>query len=80
MNSAKRPIVTPALASIVLGGSVLLILGSIPELRTGFWVWIRLAFQIVFTVGMVVYLVRVVRKQRDDYWRERGEDPRHPEL
>ena len=80
MNSAKRRNATPALAAIVLGCSALLIFGSIPELRTGLWVWIRLAFQTVFTVGMVVYLVRIVRKQRDDYWRERGKDPRHPEL
>jgi hypothetical protein len=39
-----------------------------------------MAVQAVLSVAMVVYLVRFVRKQRDDYWRERGKDPKHPEA
>lgn len=30
--------------------------------------------------SLMIYLVRFTRKQRDDYWRERGKDPKHPEL
>lgn len=42
------------------------------------WVWILLAVQLISLVVGVVFLVRFVRAQRDDYWRERGRGPRDP--
>jgi Ca2+/H+ antiporter len=68
------------LAVLAAAVVVFLIPALIPALRTGPWVWISLGLQIIVTVAMLVYLVRFVRHQRDDYWRERGKDPRHPEL
>jgi hypothetical protein len=52
----------------------------IPALHTEPWEWIVVGAQAIVVVAMLVYLVRFVRKQRDDYWRERGKDPKHPEL
>jgi hypothetical protein len=43
------------------------------------WVWVKLA---ILTVPTIVFLVGVVRFslwQRDEYWRERGRDPKHPD-
>lgn len=68
-----------ALAAAVLTFATFLIQLVIPGSRTEQWGWILQAIQTAVTVAMVIYLVRLVRKQRDDYWRERGKDPKHPE-
>ena len=44
------------------------------------WEWIIVTIQGVAAVAFVAYLVWFVRRQRDDYWRERGKDPKRPEL
>lgn len=36
------------------------------------WSWVAVGFQGLAVVIGVLLLVRVVRSQRDDYWRERG--------
>jgi hypothetical protein len=43
------------------------------------WRWFLLALQIGLLVAGIYYLGRYVLRQRDDYWRERGKDPKHPE-
>jgi membrane protein YdbS with pleckstrin-like domain len=45
----------------------------------GLWSIIALGFQSIAVVIMVVLLVRIIRGQRDDYWRERGNDRKHPD-
>jgi Ca2+/H+ antiporter len=81
MPSPIQQPIPPALAAITVAAvAVILIPTWIPALRTGPWEWIIISLQAIVTVAMVVYLVRFVRKQRDDYWRERGKDPKHPEL
>ena len=69
---------TPAppwvLMAIRVGGAVSLIRTLIPARRTDPWVWILLAFQVVVLVIAIAYLLRFLRAQRDDYWRERGKD------
>lgn len=42
------------------------------------WFWVALAIQLISLVVALVYLVRFMRSRRDDYWRERGRDPRNP--
>lgn len=42
------------------------------------WNWIAMAIQFVSLLIGLVYLVRFIRGQRDDYWRERGRDPKDP--
>lgn len=43
------------------------------------WLWTR---TVLFAIATVVFGVQVTRFslwQRDEYWRERGRDPKHPE-
>ena len=81
MNSPQRkPIPLPALLTVVLAVTVFLIPAWLPAEFRDQWEWIIVVIQGLTTVAMVVYLVWFVRKQRDDYWRERGKDPKHPEL
>ncbi len=42
------------------------------------WFWVPIAIQAVAVILAVIFLVRLVRAQRDDYWKERGRDPRNP--
>ncbi|MCB5276004.1 hypothetical protein BJG92_03559 [Arthrobacter sp. SO5] len=70
----------PALAALAAAIALFLIPAWIPALHTAPWEWIVAATQVILTVAMGIYLVRFVRKQRDDYWRERGKDPKHPEV
>jgi hypothetical protein len=51
-----------------------------PASREAPWEWIVIATQAFITVALIVHLVRFVRNQRDDYWRERGKDPKRPET
>jgi hypothetical protein len=43
------------------------------------WIWIVLIIQALVLIVLIVNLRRLVRSQRDDYWKERGRDPRHPD-
>jgi uncharacterized membrane protein len=74
----RRQIALPVLAMVA--ALAVLLPAWVPVLRAPPWEWIVMAVQAVLSVAMVVYLVRFVRKQRDDYWRERGKDPKHPEA
>lgn len=38
------------------------------------WPLIALGFQVLAVVGYIVLLARIVRGQRDDYWREHRTD------
>jgi Flp pilus assembly pilin Flp len=81
MNSPqRRRIALPALIAVVLAVTVFLIPAWLPVDLRDQWEWIIIVLQGLITVGMVVYVVWFVRKQRDDYWLERGKDPKHPEL
>ncbi|WP_460461866.1 hypothetical protein [Arthrobacter pigmenti] len=42
------------------------------------WDWAARVIQFAFMLIAVIYLIRFVRAQRDDYWRERGRDPKDP--
>lgn len=42
------------------------------------WYWVLLAVQVVAVIVSITFLVRLVRAQRDEYWTERGRDPRNP--
>lgn len=87
MNAANRPTGGNPEAKrrlnriIYFGGGLLLAmiaLNFVP-IDSEPWVWIKLA---VLAVGMIVYMTWVTRFslwQRDEYWRERGRDPKHPE-
>jgi uncharacterized membrane protein len=79
----RSPIPPPVLIAVGVGAAVSLIRAFIPALRTEQWewlTWILLAIQAIVLVIAIVYLVRFVLKQRDDYWRERGKDPKRPEM
>jgi carbon starvation protein CstA len=45
----------------------------------GPWVWIGVVVQAVALIVLITCLIRFVRIQRDDYWSERGRDPRNPD-
>lgn len=71
------------MVAFIVGAAVSLIRGLIPALRTEQWewlTWVLLAFQAIVLVTAMVYFVRFLREQKDDYWRERGKDPKHPEV
>jgi hypothetical protein len=79
----RTPIPTPGLIAVGVGGAVSSIRAFIPALRTEQWewlTWVLLAIQAIVLVIAIVYLVRFVRNQRDDYWRERGKNPKRPET
>jgi Flp pilus assembly protein TadB len=44
------------------------------------WVWLILGLQVALTIISIAVLTRFVLRQRDEYWRERGKDPKHREL
>jgi hypothetical protein len=62
------------------GAAVSVISALTPASREAPWEWIVIATQAFIAVALIVYLVRFVRNQRDDYWRERGKDPKRPET
>ena len=68
------------LAGVALLVVVTLIQASVPALRAEPWVWFALCIQAILAVDMLVYLVWLGRRQRDDYWRERDKDPKRPEI
>ena len=43
------------------------------------WVWIRLGVLAAGTTVFAIWVTRFSLWQRDEYWRERGRDPKHPE-
>ena len=75
----RKTTALPALLAVVLAAAVFLIPAWLPADLRDQWGWIIVIIQGALTMAMVAYLVWFVRKQRDDYWRERGKDPRHPE-
>ena len=76
----RQRIPRPLLILVTLGAAVSVISALTPASRTAPWEWIVIALQAFIAVTLVVYLVRFVRKQRDDYWREQGKVPKHPEA
>lgn len=44
------------------------------------WSWVLLGGVLIMLVATIALLARLVLQQRDDYWRERGRDPKHPEA
>lgn len=43
------------------------------------WVIAKVAVEIVFVIVLGVAVIGFSLWQRDEYWRERGRDPKHPE-
>jgi MFS family permease len=43
------------------------------------WRWTRTILFAIAAVVMIVLITRFSLWQRDEYWRERGRDPKHPE-
>lgn len=43
------------------------------------WVWVKMAILASGTIVLTVWTARFSLWQRDEYWRERGRDPKHPE-
>lgn len=43
------------------------------------WLEVKAAFMFIGTVVLIVWVTRFTLWQRDEYWRERGRDPKHPE-
>lgn len=79
----RTPLPPLVLVAVGVGAAVSLIRGLIPALRTEQWqwlAWVLIAFQVVVLVTAMVYFVRFLREQKDDYWRERGKGPEHPEI
>jgi hypothetical protein len=79
----RTPLPPPVMVALIVGAAVSLIRGLIPALRTEQWewlTWVLVAFQVIVLVTVMVYFVRFLREQKDDYWRERGKDPKHPEV
>jgi hypothetical protein len=56
---------------------VLLILNFLP-IDSEPWIWIKVLILGIGTVILLVLAVRFSLWQRDEYWRERGRDPKHP--
>lgn len=56
----------------------MLILTLLP-MDTEQWVWIKVAILATGTIILAVWATRFSLWQRDEYWRERGKDPKHPE-
>ena len=56
----------------------MLILVALP-IDTEPWVWIKLSILATGTIVLAVWATRFSLWQRDEYWRERGKDPMHPE-
>jgi hypothetical protein len=75
----RSPFPPPFWAAVGLAVAVSWLRTFVPALRTELWGWILLAVQAIVLVIVIAYFVRFLRGQRDDYWRERGKDPKHPE-
>ena len=66
------------LSSVVLGLMVISLALKVFLNGVEPWPWVAVGFQGVAVVIGVLLLVRVVRGQRDDYWRERGKGTSGP--
>lgn len=57
----------------MIAALALLVVGNILNWTTsGPWEWVGVGMTVVAVIIVFTGLVRMVRKQRDDYWRERG--------
>lgn len=81
MNSPqqRKPALFPGILVVVLAVTFFLIPTLLPSELRDQWQWIIVISQALLTVALVAFLVWFVRKQRDDYWRVRGKDPKHLE-
>ena len=57
---------------------VMLVLSLLPTV-TEPWLWIKAGIIVVGTIIFGIWATRFSLWQRDEYWRERGKDPKHPE-
>jgi hypothetical protein len=57
---------------------VMVILTLLP-MDTEPWMWIKVAILATGTIILTAWATRFSLWQRDEYWRERGKDPKHPE-
>ena len=76
----RRPSPLPAVLGVVTAVALFLIPGWLPAEFRSRWEWVIAICQSIAAIAAVVYVAWFVRRQRDEYWRERGKDPRHPEL
>lgn len=75
-STRKRKLMMTAL--IAMGVAVLAAWAGIILQGAEPWIWVALAIQSASLIIGVICLVRFVLSQRDDYWRDRGRDPRDP--
>lgn len=72
----RTPSIITAFAMIIpLAGQAILLFTD----YEGPWIWAVLLVQALLLIVLIIGLTRLVRGQRDDYWKERGRDPRHPD-
>lgn len=43
------------------------------------WLWTKLGIVAIGTIIFIIWATRFSLWQRDEYWREHGRDPKHPE-
>ncbi|GAB12899.1 hypothetical protein ARGLB_028_00240 [Arthrobacter globiformis NBRC 12137] len=63
---------------MVIYTPVMLLLSFLP-IVTEPWLWIKVGVIVVGTIIFGIWVIRFSLWQRDEYWRERGKDPKHPE-
>jgi uncharacterized membrane protein len=91
MDPRKRSAFQPAPASpdvlrrlrrltgyLLVYGPVMLVLSLLP-ITTEPWLWIKVAIIATGTIILGIWVTRFSLWQRDEYWRERGKDPKHPQ-
>lgn len=76
----RQQIPLPLLLLVTLGAAVSVISALTPASRSAPREWMVVAIQVFIGVTLIAYLVKFVRSQRHDYWRERGNDLRLPEA
>ena len=67
-----------ALAAILVSAASTWVTSFVPEETAAFWYWLVRILQTAAIVVGIVFLVRYVLAQRDDYWRERNRNPKGP--
>lgn len=76
-QEAKRQLTHIAYFGVFL--VLVMITLNLMPIEPGLWLWIKGAVLAVGTVVFVVWVTRFSLWQRNEYWRERGKDPKHPE-
>lgn len=76
-QEAKRKLTHIAYFGVCL--VLVMITVNFVPIESGPWLWIKVAVLAVATLVFVIRVTRFSLWQRQEYWRERGKDPEHPE-